>query len=343
MNEPEDLLQPLQLDARHFRLVLAVVEETSLTRASERLNVTQSALSHQLREIEERLRVQLFLRVKKRLVLTAAGEKIAASARRILAELHELEGEITGRGVDRRGIIRIATECYTCYDWLPPLLKRFQRQHPKVDVRIVATATSRPVSALLEGELDVAIVAGGFDERDVVVQKLFRDDVLLAVANDHPLAERVSIRPVDLIDENLILYSPISSSIFYRQFLAGSKEQPRQISQIQLTEAIVSMVRAGLGVSPLARWALAAELKRGRLSAVPFAGGVHREWSAISRRGEVMPDYLRDFIALIASDAQSTLEVRAGLESGEMRPIVRRSGRRSLPAARRSSTRSSTR
>src|SRR5688500_1801460 len=133
--------RPLPLEVRHLRLVVAIVEEGSLTRAGERLNLTQSALSHQLRQIEDSLGVSLFTRAKKRLVLTDAGEELTARARRILTEIADLESDLRQRASGRRGKLRIATQCYTCYEWLPPLLKRFYRSHPNIDVEIVADAT----------------------------------------------------------------------------------------------------------------------------------------------------------------------------------------------------------
>src|SRR5215470_2310330 len=118
----------MDLEVRHLRLVAAVAEVGSLTRAGDRLHLTQSALSHQLRDIESRLGAPLFLRVGKRLVLTPAGD--------VLARLEQAEREIRQMGKERAGILRLTTECYTCYHWLPPLLIRYRRRFPRVEVRI---------------------------------------------------------------------------------------------------------------------------------------------------------------------------------------------------------------
>ena len=110
----------MDVEVRHLRLVAAIADSGSLTRAGDRLHLTQSALSHQLRDIESRLGAALFLRVGKRLVLTPAGERLLASARDVLDRLQQTELEIRELGKERGGVLRLTTECYTCYHWLPP-------------------------------------------------------------------------------------------------------------------------------------------------------------------------------------------------------------------------------
>ena len=301
---PLDPLRPLALELRHLRLVVAIEEERGITRAGERLHLTQPALSHQLKEIENRLGVQLFLRIKKRLVLTDAGRELLAVARRLLAEVVALEDDLRQRGAGRRGTLRVTTECYTCYPWLPQLLPRFERQHPQVDVRIVVEATSRPLAALREGSVDLALVTGGDGDDGIALQPLFEDELLLATAADHRLAARRFVRPADLAGERLLLYSSPESNLFFRQFLAGSGTTPREVVPVQLTEAIVAMVRAGLGVSPLAGWALAPELRRGGLAGVRVGErGLMRTWSAATRRAAAPPAYWEDFGHLVAAHA----------------------------------------
>ena len=109
----------MKLDIRHLKLIVAVTEEKSVTKAGERLHLTQSALSHQLRDIEERLGTPLFLRLNKRMIPTQAGERLLSSARHVLDELKHAEDEVAQMANHKRGALRISTECYTCYHWLP--------------------------------------------------------------------------------------------------------------------------------------------------------------------------------------------------------------------------------
>src|SRR5262245_44901215 len=202
----ERVLRRTMLELRHLRLLLAIEQEGGITRAGERLFLTQSALSHQLKEIEARLGVPLFLRIKKRLHFTKAGRKVLAAARRVLPQVVQLEQELQAHAAGRRGVLRLTTECYTCYEWLPSVLERFAERYPGVDVRIVAEATERPLEALREGSVDLALVADPTDcdrysallaaggSRDLDLQPLFEDEYLLAVPPDHPLAARDAVR-----------------------------------------------------------------------------------------------------------------------------------------------------
>ena len=126
----------MDLEVRHLKLVREVSAAGNLTRAGAALHLTQSALSHQLRDIESRLATPLFLRVGKRMALTAAGERVLQSADEILAAIEPTEDAVRLLAGADRGLLRVSTECYTCYHWLPPLLKRYRKSHPQVDVRI---------------------------------------------------------------------------------------------------------------------------------------------------------------------------------------------------------------
>src|SRR5678815_5282950 len=132
----------MDLEIRHLVLVRAVAAAGSLTRAGVTLHLTQSALSHQLQDIEGRLGTALFLRVGKRMVLTPAGEQILASADRVITAMEQTEEAVRHLAGARSGVLRLTTACYTCYHWLPALLKRYRQEHPRVDVRIDATATN---------------------------------------------------------------------------------------------------------------------------------------------------------------------------------------------------------
>ena len=298
----EDLLQPLALEIRHLRLLLAVAETGSLGRAGERLHLTQSALSHQLRDVEHRLGVALFDRVRNRLVLTEAGGRVLETARRVLAEMSALEGDLRERAAGRRGLIRITTECYTCYGWLPPLVERFALSHPRVEVRIALEATRRPLDALRAGTVDAALVT--VSGPDLEARRLFEDELLLVVAPDHRLAARRFVRPADLASERLLLYAPPDESRFFSEFVKRAGVTPAGVAQVPLTEAVVAMVQAGLGVAALARWAVADELRRGRLVGLRLGPrGMTRRWQAATRRGATSAPHLADFLDLLAAGA----------------------------------------
>ena len=300
---PDDTrARSLQLDLRHLRLVVAVAESGGQTRAARKLNLTQSALSHQLRELEGRIGAPLFIRASRRMVLTAVGERILASARRVLHEVETLERDLlTEASTGGAGVVRLATECYTCYHWLPGVVTAFRQEWPRVDVRIIAEATANPVRALLDGALDLAIVAGDVDERRLGCTSLFEDEQVVVVAPGHPLASQSFVEPEELRDEHLILYTTHSSeNSVLREVLRPAGVEPRQLTRVQLTEAIVELVKAGLGVSVLARWAIAPQLRDRSLVGIPLTkNGFHRRWWAVTRPHETAPAYQQSLLDLL--------------------------------------------
>jgi LysR family transcriptional regulator for metE and metH len=291
------------LEVRHLRLVRAIVEAGSLTGASERLFVTQSALSHQLRDLEGRLGTQLFRRVGKRLVLAPAGELLLRSARVVEEELDRVGGEIRRIATGEGAVLRVSTECYTCYHWLPGILKAFAAEHPGTAVDVVADATRRPVEALLAGRLDVAIVSSARQDPRLESTPLFDDELVVVTAPDHRLARRAYVRPEDFETEHLIMYDvPAEESSLLTEVLGAAGARPWRVSRVQLTEAIVELVRAGLGIAVFARWAVAPHVESGAIAARRLTRrGMRRTWRAATLPGLLDHDYARAFVRLLAT------------------------------------------
>jgi LysR family transcriptional regulator, regulator for metE and metH len=289
------------LETRHLRLVEAVAEHGTLTGAGTRLHLTQSALSHQLLDLEGRLRVSLFHRLGKRMVPTAAGQRLLEAARKALPHLRDAEDELYRLATGRSAVLRLSTECYTCYHWLPSVLQPFNQQFPAVEVQIVAEATRHPMEALLGGKIDLAIVHDDSEDERLEYYPLFHDELVVVMRPDHPLASRPYVSAEDFAAEHLIVYTArASESTVFRRVLMPAGIVPRRLSQIQLTEAIVEMVKGGMGISVLARWAVLPHVLAGTLEALPLTRtGLHRQWKAAVIRGEV-PEYVREFARLVA-------------------------------------------
>ena len=287
----------MNLDLRSLELVLAIHEENGVTRAGERLNVTQSALSHQLRDLEDRLRTPLFLRVRKRMVITPAGEAVVRAARCVLQEVAAAEEEIRMLTDGARGTIRLTTQCYTCYHWLPAILRRFGKRYPDVEVRIDVEATRHALRALLEGRIDVAIINTRPAEAAVELTPLFEDELLLVVPEHHRLAGSAFVRPAQIAGEHLILHNLPADNNFVQMILAPAGVVPERCSQVELTEAIVELVRAGIGITVMANWAVRPYERRGGIRAIPVSkAGVHRQWYAATLRQERVPPYRQRFV-----------------------------------------------
>jgi len=294
----------VDLEIRHLRLVAAVAEVGSLTRAGDRLHLTQSALSHQLRDIESRLGAALFLRIGKRLVLTPAGERLLASATDVLDRLERTEHDIRGMGRNRAGTLRITTECYTCYHWLPPLLLRYRRTFPNVEVRIDVAATHRPVEMLLAGKIDLGLMSTPARDRRLVSRRVFDDELVVIAAPHHRFAQQARVRLEQMRDETLFIYPPKEESGPLQNVLLPAGAVPARIEEVQLTEAIIELVKAGLGVAILARWAVQPQIDAGALVARTLpARAMHRVWSAVMPKDLARVDYVNAFIDLLEKHA----------------------------------------
>ena len=172
-------------------------------------------------------------------------------------------------------------------------MKRFHQKFPQVEVSIDADSTHKAIDALLAGKLDVAIVSSPPKLRNLVLSPICDDEMVLVMAPEHPMAHARYVRPRDLATETIIIYPPREDSTLLQKFLIPAAVEPKDILEIPLTEAMIEMVVAGLGVALLARWAIAPHLKTGRLTARPFtARGLRRTWYAATLRGQPCSSHL---------------------------------------------------
>lgn len=291
----------MNLDIRHLKLIIAVTEEKSVTRAGERLHLTQSALSHQLRDIEERLKTPLFYRLNKKMVPTQAGERLLLTARQVLQELKLVEDDLEQMAACNHGSLRLSTQCYTCYHWLPKMLHELGDKYPKVEVKIVVEATRQSLTALLEGKLDLAIVSKQQRDKRLRYKSLFKDELVAIMPPGHPLTAQPYLRAKDFADQHLILYVSPKDSDLFQYVLIPAGINPAKLSQVQLTEAIIEMVKAGIGISALARWAVKEHIDAGKLVSRPITRkGLHRQWSAAILNNDFTPAYVTDFVEMLS-------------------------------------------
>jgi LysR family transcriptional regulator for metE and metH len=290
------------LETRHLQLVAAIAEHGTLTRASRDLHVTQSALSHQLAGLEGRLGGPLFVRLGKRMTLTPAGDRLLLAARRTLGELREAEDDLMRAADGRTAVLRVSTECYTTYHWMPRIMSNFATRHPEIELRIVAGAASDPLAALHEGEIDVAVMMNRYTGKEVRAVPLFEDEMLVITSPGHAFSRERFVDLRDVAQEHLLAYSSLEAGTSYLgQLFRDAGVTPRKVSYIQLTEAIIEIVAAGLGVGVLAKWAIAPNLESGRIAGVRLtSGGLHRRWHAVTLKRSTAGPAVKAFVEMLA-------------------------------------------
>lgn len=275
------------LEVRHLRVVAAVVRLGSVSAAARRLNLTQPAVSHALRDLEHRLGVLLFRRERRRMQPTPHAERLVAAAERVIAELRQAESDIAELENGTQGVLRLTTECYTCYHWLPSVLREFADAFPNVSLQIAPEHTNRPFEALREGVIDLAIVTGRVAGRDIMVRPLFSDELVAIAAPEHRFRDRKHVLARDFGDEHLVIHANPKTTVFVERVLEPAGVMPRRLSELRLTEAVVEMVKANLAVSVMARWAVQPELDAGTIVARRVtAKGLRRTWYAALLRAE---------------------------------------------------------
>lgn len=288
------------MEIRHLKLMKVVAECKSLTKAADRLYLSQSALSHQLKEIESYYHTNFFNRIKKEMTLTPSGERLLKTANRILDELERNDNDIQKIINGDSGVLRLSTACYTSYYWISPFLKQYHKQFPKIDISIVAEATRKPLDFLEQGKLDIAIVSGKRESNNIVYQELFSDELMAIVPNKHPLAKLPYLSAEHFRDETVIIYTIIDEeSTLLNKILKPAGVYPKKVLRIELTEAIIEMVKAGIGISMLAWWAIEPHILRKEFVAIPIGRyGYRRNWLAATLK-QPQPDYIKSFIEML--------------------------------------------
>jgi LysR family transcriptional regulator for metE and metH len=287
----------MALEIRHLRLVQAVAARGGLTEAGRELHLSQSALSHQLRDVESRLGAPLFLRVGKRMVLTTAGERLLRSANEVLAALHCTEEAIHQLRDSRRGRLRVTTGCDTEYHWLPRVLKKYRDVCPNVDVQIVGSADADSVQLLLDGAIDVGIVRQARTDSRVEVFRLFDDEVVAIVEPASRLASVGRLTADDLKDQTILLETPVQQHPVYQRLMGRTSVKVGAVHLVAHTSAIVELVKAGFGVGFVARWAIEPHARAGTVRAISLGPGAERQvWSAAVLKEMAAASFMRAFL-----------------------------------------------
>ena len=245
----------MHIEFRHLRTIRAIHQAGGLARAADLLNITQSALSHQVKGLEDQVGVELFVRRSKPLKLSAAGQRLLALAERILPEIETLEEDFRNLKSGKTGRLHIAIECHACFEWLFPVLEEFRKAWPDVDVDIRPGLAFEAMPALLREEVDLVVSSDPETLDGVDFTPLFDYEPVFVASAQHPLAAKEFVVAEDFRDELLITY-PVDRARLdvFTELLTPAKVEPRAVRQVELTSVILLLVASNRGVAVLPDW-----------------------------------------------------------------------------------------
>ena len=275
------------LELRHLKTIRAIEQTGSLAAAADRLHLTQSALSHQIRALESYYETPLFSRSSRPMRLTEAGRRLLAGADSILPEIERLDRDLRQIAGGATGRLFLALECHSCFTWLIPTLEHYRAQWPSIETDLSMSFSFDAIDALRDGRLDGVISSDPIDDPELHFEPLFRYPVVLALAPGHPLANEARITPEMLVDQTVIGYPVDRERLdIYRRFLDPAGVEPADSRQSELTAMIAQWVASGHGVAALPKWAIGDELERGIVAARPLGDGMSSTMHLAVRRDE---------------------------------------------------------
>lgn len=292
------------LEFRHLKSIKTIHEAGGLARAAEILNVTQSALSHQIKGLEDQVGLDLFVKRTKPLKLSAAGHRMLKLAERILPEVSALEDEFIALREGRTGRLHIAIECHACFEWLFPVLDHFRRAWPDIDVDIRPGLAFDALPALQREEVDLVVSSDPETLDGVEFSPLFDYEPTFIAAANHPLAEKPFIEAEDFRGETLITY-PVDKTRLdvFTELLTPAKVEPTAIRQVELTAVILLLVASNRGVSVLPDWVLRdAKYDHGFVTRKITKKGLTKRLYAATRTGEQTLPFMAHLIKLARSE-----------------------------------------
>ncbi len=277
-------------------VILREIDRTgSLTDAADRLNLTQSAISHAIRRFEERHGVKLWEREGRKLRLTPTGDYLLGLAARVLPQLEHGASVLEDYARGRRGAIRMGMECHPCQDWLLRVVDPFLVAWPDVDLDVTSAFQFGGLAALLGHEIDLLVTPDPVERPGLEYRPVFNYELVLAVADDHPLARKRQITPPDLSRETLITYPVARERLdIYTQFLVPAHALPRRHRTVETTDLMLRLVASGRAVSATPNWLLR-DVKG--VTGVRIGSGIPKSIHLGYRTGK-LPSYLEDFMQL---------------------------------------------
>jgi LysR family transcriptional regulator for metE and metH len=296
----------MHIEFRHLRTIKAIHDTGGVARAAEGLNITQSALSHQIKGLEDQTGVELFVRRSKPMRLSAAGMRLLRLADRILPEIDALQDEFDGLRSGKAGRLHIAIECHACFEWLFPVLERFRKKWPDVDVDIRPGLAFDALPALKKEDVDLVVSSDPENISGVTFSHLFDYAPVFVASAQNPLAKKPYIDAEDFRDQTLITYPVDRARLdIFNQLLIPSKVEPKAIRQVELTAVILLLVASNRGVSVLPDWVVREVKYSSDYVTRPLTENkITRGLFAATRDEDLLKPYMRDLIQFAGEEAR---------------------------------------
>ena len=307
------------MDLRQLTMFNTVAELRSFTRAGEKLYVSHSAISRQIKLLEEELRCPLFTRGSKRVSLTAAGRVLLECTVPIFEQLAKAVDSVSQVSMNAASHLNLGTGTNMLQLFLPPILDKFRKRHPSTPVLIKTGHTAHIIEDLRQGSLDIGIVSLPLplEGRDLSVKPLYREELVAVVGPHHPFAKRKLIKADELKNSPLIIFPKGSSTrVILDTFFREQQISPIVQLELENEEAIEKALAAGLAISFLAEW-------RARVDRVHFfrivGHEVFREIGLLRVQSKTPPEHITYFVNLCCEHASHLVS----LQNRQVRPPSR--------------------
>ena len=298
-----------RIEIKHLRTLAAIRDCGSLVDAAQRIHLTQSALSHQLKELEDRLGQPVVIRKSKPIKFTDSGERLLQLADNVLPAVEQTEQDILRMAAGKQGRLHIAIECHSCFEWLMPTLDEYREDWPDVEIDLISGFNFEPLPALTRSELDLVITSDPQKLPGIRYLPLFEYEALLCVSKHHPLAKKSVVEPADFANETLITY-PVEKERLdvFKYFLQPAGVVPANVRTAELTLMIIQLVASGRGVCVLPNWGITDYLAKGYVVARSLGeDGVWAKLYAAIREDSANLPYMEEFINTARQCSQRTL------------------------------------
>lgn len=288
------------LERSHLAVVREIDRQGSLTGAADALCLTQSAISHTVKKLEQNLGIEIWRREGRSLKLTQAGQYLLAVANRVLPQLDYAQERLRQYAQGECGALRIGMECHPCYQWLLKLVSPFLSAWPDVDVDVKQKFQFGGIGALFGYEIDLLVTPDPLYKPGLRFEPVFDYEQVLVVSGKHPLAKEKYVVPEQLRTEVLITYPvTIERLDIYNQFLLPAGISPKRHKPIETTDIMLQMVASDRGVAALPRWLV--EEYASKLDVVPVQlgkSGIHKQIFLGIREADIEIDYVNAFVKL---------------------------------------------